>query len=334
MAKYEVFKLQVIDQDVVFPQKLTLEEHQDYFKKKVKQLSSIFKHNERITLTSLEFSKPYEAQVFRRGDIAMLQLSNKGTEKIWENFNSHDVDSAPFGAVIFDFRENSNYVFVQSSKAFKYNTESERKKIEVCLSDMLRCKPQVQLSIQLNLLINPDNYWKMIEDYQNKNNQRITGFQLNLPDPDQVGPIDGLSERELIYLQVNREMTDAMQGCNSQYHLTASANGALRLEHAREDFPNIVRVALKNGYTLCTHFADKTIMRSDKSVHAFKNIGKKAIDQFQNGYDINEETNERIEIEHDSDYLLCRIIDSAKDEFKEHHEVRPTKPERKNRNQK
>lgn len=331
MAKYEVFKLQVFDQDVVIPQKLTQEEHQEYFSDKVKQLSSIFINGERISLTSIESPKVYEAQVFRRGDIVLLQLSNKRQETIWEDFDSHSVDTAPFGTVIFDFRTNNNNVLVQKSQAFNYDTESERKKIEVCLSDMLRNKPGVNLTIQLNLLINPDDYWKKIDDYQNKQHQRISGFTLDLPDPDQKGPIEGLSDREITYLQINREMSEALQGCNSQYHLTASKMGALRLEHAREDFPNIIRVALKNGYNLSTHFADKTILRSDKSVHAIKNIGKNAIEQFENGYNIDTETGEHIEIKNDTDYLLCRILDSAKDEFKEHHEVRPTKPERKKR---
>lgn len=333
MANYEVFKLQIIDQDVVIPQKLTLEEHQDYFKEKVKQLSSIFVSGERIFLTSKEFHKSYEALVFRRGDIVLLQLSNKGKETIWEDFDPYTVDSSPYGVVLFDFRNNNNnYVLVQKSHAFNYKLESERNKIEVCISDMLMCKPGANITIQLNLLINPDNYWKIINDYQIKHNQRIVGFYLDLPDPNRVGPIDGLTARELTFLQVNREITDAMQGCNSQFHLMASANGAIRLEHAREDFPNIVRVALKNGYNLYTYFADKTLMRSDESVHAYKNIGKNAIDQFLKGYNIDEETGKHVEIVNDSDYMLYKIIDSAKDEFKDHYEVRPTKPERKKRN--
>lgn len=334
MPKFEVFKLQIIDQDVVIPQKLTSEEHHDYFSEKVSLLSSIFIHGERINLSAPEYAKTYEALVYHRGDIVLLQLSNHGTETIWQDFNSLSVDTSPFGAVLFDFRDNNNYVLIQKSKAFNYDAESERKKIEDCLSNMLLCKPEAIMTIQLNPLINPDDYWKKIDDFQNNRKQRIVGFYLDLPDPGRVGPIEGLSDREITYLQVNHEMTEAMQGCNSQLHLTASATGALRLEHAKEDFPNIVRVALNNGYTLSTHFADKTIIRSDKAVYAIKEIGKKAIDQFVNGYDVDQDTGEHIEIKNNSDYLLCRIIDSAKDEFKNHNEVRPTKPERKKRHQK
>lgn len=228
--------------------------------------------------------QPYTTTILRSDeDVFVMRMSDpKGLQLIDIQQQPYDVVNFPPCYVIYDNRfGHSTLAIEKRSDSFNSNPDRVRDLLEKAISDALFAH---ELRIEINIKKRIGDFWDIVDEYQQEQNDRVKSVKFTFPNPALAAPVESkaaLSEEKLKYLTALTEATKATKGV---LQLDSDENTSLELKK-QSDIGHMVALCCDNGYDLSVFFEQYGEFKYGEEKRMIKTIDEPVITHYVEGKD-------------------------------------------------